>query len=156
MDLKAQGVVCILVLHSFPQGEQEITFWLKCRGGWNKFTTCVYPHVKSGTDEGLCAKTSAIYINHQHLCKFYTKENYYGNRSPLLHNQVLALVASGTKTSWVSRIDVTGTPLKLLISDVVMSGILQVLKALCESIWCKTPSCLLHINPWFLILILKW
>ena len=34
---------------------------------------------KSGADEGYWAETSAIYINHQHLCEFYTKENYRGN-----------------------------------------------------------------------------
>ena len=31
-----------------------------------------------GAHEGLCAETSAIYINHQHLRAFYTKENYRG------------------------------------------------------------------------------
>ena len=38
-----------------------------------------HPHVKSGSDEGYWAEMSAIYINHQHLRGFYTKENHCGN-----------------------------------------------------------------------------
>ena len=33
----------------------------------------------SGTDEGYWAEMSAVYINQQHLRRFYTKENHGGN-----------------------------------------------------------------------------
>ena len=39
-------------------------------------------------------------------------------RSPRPHNQLLALVASGAKTSQAFWIDVTGTPLELLINGI--------------------------------------
>ena len=68
---------------------------------------------------GLCAETSAIYINHQHLRGFNTKENYRVNaRFDYIHvqcNQLSALVASGAKTSRASSIDVAGTPPELLV-----------------------------------------
>ena len=33
-----------------------------------------HPHAKSGSDEGLWAETSAIYINYQHLCRLHKRE----------------------------------------------------------------------------------
>ena len=47
--------------------------------GAQAFIRAKYPHVKSGSVEGHWAEMSAIYINHQHLRGFYTKENYRGN-----------------------------------------------------------------------------
>ena len=43
------------------------------------------PHVKSGSDEGRWTKTSAIYINNQHLCRLRKKEESW-ERSPRLQN----------------------------------------------------------------------
>ena len=40
-------------------------------------------HVKSGSDEGLWAETSSIYINYQHLCGLHRRESSWERSSQL-------------------------------------------------------------------------
>ena len=57
-------------------------------------------HQSQISDEGLCAETSAIYVNCQHLRGFYTKENYRGNaRLDYIINREKVLIAIDTQTS---------------------------------------------------------
>ena len=66
--------------------ESLIDIYSQCYSCWKhacpmKVELCICQefHIKSGTDEGNWAETSAVYINQQHLHGFYTKENHRGN-----------------------------------------------------------------------------
>ena len=67
-------------------------------------------------DERYWVETSPIYINHQHLRRLHNRKLLW-ERSPRSHKNISSNRFRHTKTSRALRIDVAGTPLKLLIND---------------------------------------
>ena len=67
------------------------TFWLSSLHQ-RQISHMDHQHAKSGTDEGYSAKTSAIYINLQHLRRLHKKRITVGTLTSIVRMRNLALM----------------------------------------------------------------